>query len=114
MSQIFVAEPAAQAVLGLAVGLLQLEQGLRVGRILRLESAFMPGLDHVIAFGRQLLQQIEGAFTQFFVQAVAAVGKQQRGQGVDEQQVDGFGAQPFADGLRGGPEVVVCQPLAAC
>lgn len=68
-------EAAAEAIFAIAVVLFQLEQRLRVGRMSRSESRFVPSPHRRIAFRPQLLEPFERTCSTFVVMVCTRVGK---------------------------------------
>ena len=90
--QVFVSDAAIQALLAVAVVLLQLDEGLTVAGVGRGEPALGPEADDVVVLGLQFLEEAAGSGTECFVVLVLAVSIEKGDDGVDEEQVECGGA----------------------
>ena len=86
--EIFIAYPAVEALLHVAIILFQLDECLAVACVCGFQTAFLPSADNVIVFRLQFLQQPVGALQQPVVPAPFPVSVEERDDCVDDAQVD--------------------------
>ena len=94
-SQILIADSASEAVLAVAIHLFELNKRLRVARAFHVEAAVLPHPYDVIVLRFQLVEEVEGPLAELLVALVAAVSKEDGYHGVDEEQLERRGREPF-------------------
>ena len=82
------AEATTQTIFAIAIVLFQLQQGLRVGRVSRGDSRFLPCAHGGVGFGAELFEPFERPFGAFVIMVRAGIGKEGRDDRIDEEQVD--------------------------
>ena len=68
---------------------------MRVARVFHVEAAVLPHPYDVIVLRFQLVEEVEGPLAEFLVALVAAVSKEDGYHGVDEEQLERRGREPF-------------------
>ena len=77
-----------EAFFEVAIFLLQLYQGLRIGSTVYLQACFTPHTYDIIVFRFQFLKEIGSPFTQPFVTFETSVGVQECYDCIDDDQVE--------------------------
>ena len=87
MSNKFVAETTAEAVVRLAVFAMELNECLGIGSRLAMHASVRPTTNNAVGFRLQLLKEVESLLTEFLHALVASVGKKERSYGVNDEQI---------------------------
>ena len=110
-AQILHSEAAAEAILAVAVGGAELDEGLAVGSRRHTDAGALPAACDVVAFGVHALENVEGPFGHVLIHLLAAIGEEQGRSGVDEQEVERRLLQRFRRASARAAEGVVFLPV---
>lgn len=89
----------------------ELDECLAVGGVLRFDAHFVPYAGNGVVLGLGFLQEVDSPLTKCVVLPIFAVSKQERQDGVDEDDVDGAVLERFGLFWRTFTKGVVFLPV---
>jgi hypothetical protein len=81
---------------GFAIFAVELDEGLGIGGGFTMHSSIQPSADNAVGFGFLLLKEMEGTLAEFLRTLIATIGKKERSNGVDDEQILGGRREVFS------------------